>query len=464
MNLVDRVQAFASRHGLWTPETRVVAAVSGGSDSVALLLILGALARGGFLRLAGVAHLHHHIRGAEADGDAAFVEALAGRLGLPLDLAHADVPARARASRCSLELAGRQARLEVLAQALGRLGGDVVALAHTRGDQAETVLLRLVRGAGPRGLGAMAPRVGHRVRPLLDVGRDELRAWLDARGEPWREDTTNDDASVARNRIRHDVLPRLASLNARVERALARAARIHGADARLLDQLAAAEADRLVARDGEGRVRLDLGELGRLPEALARRVVLKALETLDSSRAYGWEETDAVLDPAPGASSRDLGPIRLERIHGFAVLTTRGARALGHPANSPDESAVLLDVPGTARHPGGLWAIEAAGPMPPELSGTPSPLRAVLDAAALGRTLTIRGWRPGDRVQPLGLGGRKKLQDVFVDRKVAFDERRRVPIVVDEQGRIAWVAGHVVGEAFRVTPDSSAVVVLTLRR
>ncbi|MGE0463323.1 MAG: tRNA lysidine(34) synthetase TilS [Vicinamibacterales bacterium] len=463
MSLVDRVQAFAGRHGLWTPETGVVAAVSGGSDSVALLFILDALARAGRLRIAGVAHLHHHIRGAEADGDAAFVEALAARLGLPLDLGHVDVPARARASGCSAELAGRQARLEFLRQSLGRLGGDVVALAHTRGDQAETVLLRLVRGAGPRGLGGMAPRADHRVRPLLDIGRRELRAWLDTRGEAWREDATNDDVGVARNRIRHEVLPRLALLNTRVEEALARAARIHAADARLLDQLAAAEADRLVAREGPTRVQLNLDALARLPEALARRVVLQTLETLDPSRAYGWEETNAVLDPGPKAPVREIGPIRLERIRGFAVLTSRGARA-PHPPTRPDEAAVPLEVPGAAHHPLGHWVVEAAGPMSRELAGTASTHRAVLDADAIGRRLTVRGWRPGDRVEPLGLGGHKKVQDVFVDRKVPRGERGLVPIVLDGEGRIAWVAGHVVGEAFRVTPRSAAVVVLTLRR
>jgi len=463
MSLVDRVQAFASRHGLWTPETRVVAAVSGGSDSVALLFILESLARGGLLRLAGVAHLHHHIRGDESDADAALVQTLASRLGLPFDLAHADVPARARASGHSVEVAGRHARLEFFRDALGRLQADVMAVAHTRGDQAETVLLRLVRGAGPRGLGGMSPRADHRVRPLLDVGRDELRAWLRDRGEAWREDQSNDDVSVARNRIRHEVLPRLVSLNARVEQALARAARIHAADARLLDQLAAIEANRLGVRAGR-EVRLELDVLARLPEALGRRVVLKALETLDPSRAYGFEETDAVLDPAAGAAARDLGPIRVERIGGFAVLTSKGVRAPHQPSGPSDEAAITLEVPGTAQHPLGHWMVEAAGPMPREQAGTPSASRAVLDAGAVGRRLLVRGWRPGDRVAPIGLAGRKKLQDVFVDRKVPRGERGLVPIVVDERGQIAWVAGHVVDQAFRVTPHSATVVVLTLRR
>src|SRR5690606_21519379 len=119
------------------------------------------------------------------------------------------------------------ARLAFFEAAIGRLGADVIALAHTRGDQAETVLLRLVRGAGPRGLGAMTPRNAHRIRPLLDIARDDLRGYLHDRGESWREDATNDDMSTARNRVRREVMPRLAIINPRAESALARAARIH---------------------------------------------------------------------------------------------------------------------------------------------------------------------------------------------------------------------------------------------
>jgi tRNA(Ile)-lysidine synthase len=457
------VHTFAGLQGLWSPDTRVVAAVSGGSDSVALLLILRALAAEGQLRLAGVAHLHHHIRGRSADDDCAFVQALALRLDLPCELAHADVPALARQAGTSLEVAGRNARLDFYRHALGRLGARSVALAHTRGDQAETVLLRLARGAGPRGLGGMAPRSGHRIRPLLEVSRQELREWLVAAGQTWREDATNNDVAVVRNRIRHHVLPQLAFVNPRVEEALARAARIHAADADVLDELAGAEVARLVA-DGPGRVTIDLARLHQLPEALARRVVLRALDATDPSRAYGWDETDAVLRRVIGRPLH-IGRVRVELNGGFVVLTIRtpsSPRAGGTaPADGP---VVVLDVPGRVRHPSGWWTMEADGPVAREVMVPSSPNQVVLDAAALGRHLTIRGWRPGDRVQPLGLGGRKKLQDVFVDRKVPRDERSLVPVVLDARERIAWVAGHVVGEPFRVTPSSASVVVLTLRR
>lgn len=469
LTLTGRVLDFAERHRLWTRATPVVAAVSGGADSVALLLILQDLARAGFVRLAGVAHLHHHIRVPGADEDAAFVEALARRLEVPFTLGHADVPAQAGRAGGSLELAGRKARLAFFESVAAGPERPVVALAHTRSDQAETVLLRLARGAGPRGLAGMAPVSGCRIRPLLETDRAELRDWLRERGQEWREDPTNEDITIARNRIRHAVIPQLAHLNPAVEGAVARAARIQAADGELLDRLAAAEADRLVKTEKE-TVQLDLAGVRHLPEALARRVIRRALMEADSGHTPDWEATEAILQ---GTANRlDLGPVHVELFAESAVLSSRARGRQRRAAVGPSAPAQTLDVPGTARHPAGWWEVEAAGPTLPAhplvyatgQRGSPESTQVVLDARALGRHLTVRAWRAGDRVQPLGLGGRKKLQDVFVDRKVPRDERDRVPVVVDAQGRIAWVAGHVVGEPFRVTPRSEAVVTLTLRR
>ena len=468
LTLTGRVLAFAVRHRLWADGVPVVAAVSGGADSTALLLVLHELAEGGHVNLAGVAHLHHHIRASDADLDAAFVERLAVRLGLSLALEHADVPALARRAGRSLEVAGREARLAFFERLASAPMRPLIALAHTRSDQAETVILRLARGAGPRGLAGMAPSNGSRVRPLLDIDREQLRVWLRERDEPWREDNTNVDATIARNRVRHAVLPQLAELNPAVEEALARAARIQAADAELLDQLATAEAGRHLAVAGEA-VTLDRAGLSRLPEALARRVIRRALTMAHPGHTPDWDATEAVLHASVGPMS--LGPVRVELFGESAVLSSR---VLARTRRADVGTAVTqtLEVPGTLRHPSGWWQLEAAGPTlladaaasREAFLETPDSTQAVLDATALGRHLTIRAWRPGDRVQPLGLGGRKKLQDVFVDRKVPRDERPRVPVVVDAQGRIAWVAGHVVGEPFRVTPRSEAVVILTLRQ
>jgi len=250
--LTDRVARFAAQHQLWSHGMRVVAAVSGGSDSVALAFLLRDLAAKGDIVLAGLAHLHHHIRGAEADADVQFVRGLADKLGVPAVVADADVPADANEHEVSIEVAGRHARQRFFREVISTIKADRIAVAHTRDDQAETVVLRLVRGAGGAGLGAMAPRRDHIVRPLLDTTRGELRDFLRGISETWREDATNDDRSIPRNLVRHEVMPALRKLNAQADAALARAAEILRGDEEFLERLANASFFRTVdSRDTE---------------------------------------------------------------------------------------------------------------------------------------------------------------------------------------------------------------------
>ena len=242
-NLAARVRRYVVRQRLWPRGGRVVAAVSGGGDSVALLRLLGELAASGDLVLAGVAHLNHQLR-PPPTATRRCAGALAADAGVPLDAARVDVAAAARAARCSVEVAARDARYAFFEQARARLGADVVAVAHTRDDQAETVLLRLLRGTGTRGLRGALPRRGAIVRPLLACGRDELRAYLRGLGATWVDDETNADLGILRNRVRHDLLPRLArDYRPSVARILARTADLAHDD----DAFLAAAADTAAA-------------------------------------------------------------------------------------------------------------------------------------------------------------------------------------------------------------------------
>lgn len=463
LNLTARIRRYASQHALWTPATRVVAAVSGGSDSVALFFLLRELAAAGDIQLAGLAHLHHHIRGAAADGDARFCEQLAARTGVRALVGHADVPALAREAGQSIEVAGRDARQRFYQEARVALDAACVALAHTRDDQAETVLLRLVRGAGPAGLSGIAPRRGPLVRPVLALTREELRGYLASIGEAWCEDATNADRENPRNRMRHDVLPALrAAFNPQVDAALARTADILRADTDLLDGLARDAAGTLVTLAGEG-VRVDAPGLAALPPALARRVALGALETVNPFRAYGLEEADSLCRLAASSGSFSVPGVRMERSGAQVVLSKRGAGdSKGNPEGLPSPEFVL-QVPGEVSGPG--WVMTAEGPLPRSESPAPSAQsRVVVDADRVGATMRVRTRRPGDRLKPLGAPGRKKVQDLFVDRKVPRDERDAVPIVTDARGEIVWVAGHALAEPFGLNPLTTTVVVLSLRR
>jgi tRNA(Ile)-lysidine synthase len=474
MRLDERVRRYAAQQSLWSAETRVIAAVSGGSDSVGLFVLLQQLAAAGACRLAGLAHLHHHIRGGDADADAQFCRDLAARTGVPALIGDADVPALARAAGISLEVAGRDARQRFYAEILAREGAACVATAHTRDDQAETVLLRLVRGAGATGLSGMAPRRDHLVRPLLEVSRAELREYLGAAGESWREDLTNADRAIPRNRIRHNVLPELRAVNAQADLALARAAGLLRTDAAFLDGLANEAVARVVrVQDGawgassasgaEGaatrRVMVDGIELTRLPLALARRVALRALETANPSRSYGLEEAEMLCDAAAGGAGGSVAGLDMERFGANVVLLNKVPRV--PPRTEPFE--LQLDIPGAVDAPHGRWTLSASGPLPRHEASIAAG-QVMVDAGTLGRCFIVRPRRPGDRLHPLGAPGRKKVQDVFVDRKIPRDDRDREPIVTDETGRIVWVAGQVLAAPFRVTPLTTTVVVLTLRR
>lgn len=466
-SLIERVARYAAQHQLWTPETRVVAAVSGGSDSVALVNLLHELAMRGGVVLAGLAHLNHRIRGSGADADAEFCRALAEGLGVPAIVGTSDVPAEAKEHGVSLEVAGRHARQRFYRETLASVDASRVALAHTRDDQAETVLLRLTRGAGSTGLGAMAPRRDHLVRPLLGVSRAELREWLRARGVTWREDPTNADRSIPRNRVRHDVMPLLREINAQADAALARAAELLRADDEFLENLANAAFVRIVETDEtRGVVTLRTEEFLKLPEAVARRVARYALETANPSRTYGLEEADELRRALAGHGA-NLPGLVVERFGAAAVLISSLSRRSregegGHASVDPIE--LRLDIPGTVESPRGAWTLSAMGPLATPASTGSDARQVMVDASGIGPHLIVRYRRPGDRLHPLGAPGRKKVQDVLVDRKVPRDDRDSLPIVTTEQGEIVWVAGEVLADPFRVTPLTKSVVVLTLRR
>ena len=428
---------------------------------MALAFLLRELAARDELVFAGIAHLNHHVRGEEARADAEFCRALADRLGAAAVIGDADVPGDAKSHHVSIEVAGRHARQRFFQEALASVKADRVAVAHTRDDQAETVILRLTRGAGASGLSAMTPRRDHLIRPLLDTPRAELQDFLRARQETWREDATNLDRAIPRNRVRHAVMPELRAINAQADAALARAAELLRGDDEFLENLANAAFVRVVDTDSEeGHVTLDAAEFARLPAAVARRVARYALETANPSRTYGLEEADELRRVLAGTAGADISGVWVERFGASAVLSIRGTRE----APSPTPIELRLEIPGTVEAPRGAWTVTAEGPLAKPVSISPDANKVVIDASHLGSHLIVRYRRPGDRIHPLGAPGRRKVQDVLVDRKIPRDDRDALPIVTTMKGEIVWIAGEVLADPFRVTPLTESVVVLTIRR
>ena len=291
----ERVRRTIRRHALCPPGSRVLVGLSGGSDSVALTFLLRDLAPALDFTLAGVAHVNHHLRD-RADRDEAFCRALAERLGLAILVEDVHVQPLAQEKGLSLEDAARRARYAALERVAGQLGASRVAVGHTIDDQAETFVLKLVRGAGAAGLGGVYPLRGCVVRPVLEVGRAELRGYLDDLGEAWVEDETNADVRNPRNRVRHDVLPHLESaLGLPARRAIARAAGLMGEDALWLDEVAAERLRSLALRTPAG-VELDASRLRQEPAPVARRILLRALRDRAAGREIGLEHVQTALD------------------------------------------------------------------------------------------------------------------------------------------------------------------------
>jgi tRNA(Ile)-lysidine synthase len=480
MELLTRVRRFVRQHDLIRPESRVLAAVSGGADSTALAHVLRDLDRAGELRLAGLVHFNHQLR-ASADRDEQFVAQLAASLGVDALIDREDVAARARRERRSLEDAARAARYAHFERARLASGADLVALGHTRDDQAETVLLRLVRGAGPRGFAGMYPRNGPVVRPLLDCRRDELRAWLAGNQLAFVEDESNADVSIPRNRIRAELLPLLAErFNPAIVDVLADEADLAREAWAWMDDQSAQLADRVVrpaagtataARSAShaGTTReIDIATLAAAPVALQRAVLWRVMRDTAGHRSIAFHHIEAarrLMELEAGDRRIDVPGHRVERIGGTLVLTGRGAATVGRPvAKAPNLFRYPLSIPGEVTLPDtGVVVSAEHGDAGAIVRNGRDGHVAFVRSDLCGGSLAVRNRRPGDRFRPAGLGGRKKLQDYFVDRKIARGRRDSVPIVVDDADRIVWVAGYGIDEAFRVTDGSQGVVILTFK-
>jgi len=319
---------------------RVAVAVSGGADSVALLRALHVVApdKGLVLR---VAHFHHGLRGMEADEDAAFVRGLAAELGLPVEQQSADTAVYAAAHRQSIEQAARELRYKFFRELLQSGAADVIVTAHTQNDQAETVLLKLMRGGWTEGLAGISPVVqeprGRITRPLLKVSRRQVEEYLRGLGQPWREDSSNASADFTRNRVRSELLPLLESFNPNMVQQLERVAELARQEeiywqaevARILPGLllrgqpVRGGGRRVATMPGEDSVGIDIAKLCALPVALQRRLLRASVAKLERRLEFdGVAEVEALLSKKPGSRAtlpRGLRAVRTARELHFSV-------------------------------------------------------------------------------------------------------------------------------------------------
>jgi tRNA(Ile)-lysidine synthase len=399
----------ARASGLVVAGEPLLVLLSGGADSVCLLDVAIELDAG-----VSALHVNHGLREG-ADADEGFCRQLCDRLGVPLTVERA-----AAAPEGNVQAWARELRYE----AAERIAEGDYATGHTLSDQAETVVYRLAASAGRRALLGMEPRRGRLIRPLLDITREETREWCRERGLEWRDDPTNEDISYARARVRREVMPHLRELNPAAERNVAETAR------RLRDELELVEA----AVDDA------LERLGPAPELTALRAEPPALARLVLSRLAG--EALAPTRAAEIMRLTEQGTHELDVGDGVRAVVEYGRVRFARGPDAAAPEPAELPIPGRARF--GDWEVEAH---PGDVG------EAVLSANQLGSKVTVRAWRDGDRMRPLGLGGTKSLQDLFTDRKVPRALRHSLP-VVEANGKIVWVAGVAAAERSEGEPVS----------
>ena len=481
LTLERRVAVSLQRAGLASSSVTLLVACSGGPDSTALLRCLHRLRGDHDIKL-HVAHLNHDFRGAEADHDAAFVQRLADGLGLPCSIDKQDPIAYQQARGISsFEQAAREMRYRFLGQVAEVSGASVLALGHTSDDQAETVLMHILRGAGLqgiRGMTEMAPwpwpvplRGPSLFRPLLGSGKSETAAYCHDLGQTYREDSGNYMWRFTRNKLRLDLLPRLSrDYNPRVREALLRLSRAAADEADFVER----EVDRHwadIAEENGGGVTMDAVAFAGLHPALQRQALRRAYSIVaGDERAFGeahLENLQALVSRGAGGRAIDLprGVRALLEVDGVLHFWQPGTAVAADPSNG--EYTVLLPraIGESTEFGGGNWRFSAEIVGRIDGSGytrsTNQSWTVFLNREALGETVAIRTRREGDRFQPSGMNGTKKLQDFFTDAKVPRDQRDAVPLLVCERG-IAWVVGHRVAEWAKVN-DGVPSVQVTLR-
>jgi tRNA(Ile)-lysidine synthase len=437
----------------------VLVAVSGGADSTALLLCLRDLALGLGLKLTA-AHLNHSLRGKESDGDEAFVRKLSGQIGIRFISHKLDIRKRAAAAGKNLEDAAREVRYSFLRRTAERVGATRIALGHTLNDQAETVLMRLIRGSGLEGLSGIHPVLDNLfIRPLLECSRQDVLQYLSARQASYREDSSNQDPQYLRNRIRIELIPYLQQhFNPKTIDALARQAELAAEAAKYLEAQSLRVFERL-KRSAGGGLSISVPGLMRVHPALQKLVLRQALkECRKSLKRIASRHIDSLLALCrTGQSGRQIQlPGNLVVVRQFSDLLF-----LAPGTSPPRKFAYKLRCPGQVRVPeAGLdffATVRARNTLAGRLRSTGS--RVFLYANPLPKTLTIRSRVPGDRY---GGSNHRKVKKMLIDARIPLRSRWSIPMVTAGDS-VIWIPGFKPAKPFTLQQQSAQCLVLEAR-
>ncbi len=493
--LLKKVQGTIRKYQMLTSNTRLVVAVSGGPDSATLLDLLFRLRPKYDLRLS-VAHLNHGLRGREADLEAEWVKKFASKLGIPVISDTFNVSALAKEKRLSLEEAGRRARYDFLEEVANRMGASKIALAHTASDQAETLLMRLMRGSGLDGLSAIPPIRDKIIRPLIEVFRGEIQDYCRENSLQPCFDSSNMETSFLRNRVRLNLIPYLSQeYGDQIERILFQTTNLLRQDSEYLKK----ETERvfrsvLEEKRSEGLV-LNEEKLSCLHPALQRRVLRKAIEKIKGDlKEIAFDHIVSIVE-----LYETKKPGQLDLPHGLAIRHRYGNLLIKKGKEKSLTFVRNLVIPGTTKLTELNLALDtelisASSEVSPQkdrpkrlgqqfissgrwgslrslasvkkiksdqISDFPEP-EAWFDLDKLEKPLYLRTREDGDRFHPLGMKGSKKIKDFFIDVKIPLEQRKRIPLLISKD-KLVWIVGYRIDERFRVDEDTRSILKVRIR-
>jgi len=455
MDIVAKFRETVRQRRLIEAGDHILLAYSAGADSTALLALLLELQKNLPFRLS-LAHFNHGLR-KNAVKDEEFALAAARERGLPLYAGGADVAAQARERRLAVEEAGRLLRYEFLRKIAGKVGANKIATAHTMTDQAETFLLRLLRGSGPRGLGGIFPAVeGLVIRPLIDVERKEIDRYLKTKKLAFRIDESNLDKRFLRNRVRLNLIPYLEKhFEPGIVRLLARTAEILRQEDHLLDRELDPLAQKAIVGEGIG-ARLEVKSLSSLHPALARRLVRRYFSLVKGDlRRITFQDVETILDLGEGKDFTLREGIVLRREAGWVVRKSGGKDSASSGPSRPYlwDGMGSLEIEETGfTFAGQILTKEKAAGIPYD-----DGQRALVDYDLIEIPLRVRRRAEGDRYRPAGAPGRQRLKEVLRAKRIPVSKRNALPVFLSGE-EIVWVVGAPVAEKFKVTEKTRRVL------
>lgn len=476
-------------HGSVQEGDTLVVGVSGGPDSLCLLHVLTHLGPQYGLSL-HVAHLHHGIRGADADADAAFVAGLAESWGLPVTLQRRDVPTLATQQKLAIEEAARRARYAFLGRLAMQIGAPAIAMGHNADDQTETILMHWLRGAGLAGLRGMLPSTplaGLRmcqpddellsrssiriIRPLLEIPRHDIEAYCEAHCLQPRFDRSNLDTTYFRNRLRHELVPLLETYNPNFREIMRRSGRIIADDYALLEVLSAAAWDETAITEDDRAITFDLPAWRQLAVSLQRSTIREAIRRLRRSlRNINWIHVEnarvALRDKPTGTRVTLPRGLMLSIAYDHFIIADADYVESLHEYPQLPAGRMQVAVPGSTPLPASNWQLDARvierHLYNDEHRNNPNPWQAFLDYGATGKDLFLRCHQPGDRFQPLGLSGHQQtVRDFMINAKIPRPLRDCLPLLASPKA-VIWIPGWRIDSRARVTESTQHILHLVL--